>query len=71
MKGILHLTLIFTGCIWYTNHVDLHKTYIDDEHYNSRHGHAYEIYGVDPNAGAVVVVRPDQCTFDTFGLAQN
>jgi hypothetical protein len=41
---------------------DLHKTYIDDEHYNSGHGHAYEYYGVETNAGAVVIVRPDQCT---------
>lgn len=39
---------------------DLHKTYIDDEHYNSGHGHAYEKYGVDPSVGAVVIVRPDQ-----------
>ncbi|KAF1847067.1 uncharacterized protein K460DRAFT_413874 [Cucurbitaria berberidis CBS 394.84] len=39
---------------------DLHKTYIDDEHYNSGHGHAHEKYGVDPSAGAVVIVRPDQ-----------
>lgn len=41
--------------------LDLHKTYIDDEHYNSGHGHAYEKYGVDPSVGAVVIVRPDQC----------
>ena len=40
---------------------DLHKTFVDDEHYNSGHGNAYEAYGVDPNYGAVVVVRPDQC----------
>ncbi|KAF2873777.1 FAD binding domain-containing protein [Massariosphaeria phaeospora] len=39
---------------------DLHKVYIDDEHPNAGHGHAYEKYGVDPNVGAVVVVRPDQ-----------
>lgn len=39
---------------------DLHKTYIDDEHYNAGHDHAYEKYGVDPEKGAVVVVRPDQ-----------
>ncbi|KAH7371031.1 FAD binding domain-containing protein [Pyrenochaeta sp. MPI-SDFR-AT-0127] len=39
---------------------DLHQTYVDDEHYNSGHGHAYEKYGVDPSAGAVVIVRPDQ-----------
>ncbi|KAF2468923.1 phenol 2-monooxygenase-like protein [Lindgomyces ingoldianus] len=39
---------------------DLHKVYIDDEHYNSGHGHAYEKYEVDPAVGAVVIVRPDQ-----------
>jgi phenol 2-monooxygenase len=42
---------------------DLHKTYIDNEHYNAGHGHAYEKYGVDPKVGAVVLVRPDQCKF--------
>jgi len=40
---------------------DLHKTFVDDESYNSGHGHAYEFYGVDPKYGAVAVVRPDQC----------
>lgn len=44
-----------------TETLDLHKTYLDDEHYNSGHGHAYKIYGVDPDVGAVVIVRPDQC----------
>ncbi|CAE7020571.1 hypothetical protein CFE70_002881 [Pyrenophora teres f. teres 0-1] len=39
---------------------DLHKIYVDDDHYNSGHGHAYQKYGVDPSAGAVVLVRPDQ-----------
>lgn len=39
---------------------DLHKTYIDDEHYNLGHGHAYEKYGVEAEKGAVVIVRPDQ-----------
>ena len=38
---------------------DLHKTFFDDESYNSGHGHAYEHYGIDPAAGAVVIVRPD------------
>jgi hypothetical protein len=42
---------------------DLHKTYIDDEHYNSGHGYAYEKYGADPSVGAVVIVRPDQCKY--------
>ncbi|KAF2276312.1 2-polyprenyl-6-methoxyphenol hydroxylase [Westerdykella ornata] len=39
---------------------DLHKVYVDDEHYNAGHGHAYERYGVEPMVGAVVIVRPDQ-----------
>ncbi|KAK4448987.1 putative monooxygenase [Podospora aff. communis PSN243] len=37
----------------------LMKTFADDESYNSGHGHAYKEYGVDPEKGAVVVVRPD------------
>ncbi|CAN9312573.1 unnamed protein product [Alternaria alternata] len=55
---------------------DLHKTYLDDEHYNSGHGHAYQIYGVDLDVGAVVIVRPDQhvsvvTTLDDFdGIAK-
>ncbi|PVH75655.1 putative phenol 2-monooxygenase [Cadophora sp. DSE1049] len=39
---------------------DLHKTFVDDESYNSGHGHAYEKYGIDVKEGAVAVVRPDQ-----------
>ncbi|KIX09140.1 uncharacterized protein Z518_00218 [Rhinocladiella mackenziei CBS 650.93] len=39
---------------------DLHKTFVDDESYNSGHGHAYEKYGIDPEQGATVIVRPDQ-----------
>jgi hypothetical protein len=35
--------------------------YADEESYNSGHGHAYEAYGVDPQRGALVVVRPDHC----------
>ncbi|KAK4216634.1 3-hydroxybenzoate 4-monooxygenase [Rhypophila decipiens] len=38
----------------------LTKTYVDDESYNSGHGHAYKEYGVDPKRGALVIVRPDQ-----------
>lgn len=39
---------------------DLHKIFIDDASYNSGHGHAYRTYGVDPERGAIVIVRPDQ-----------
>ncbi|KAH6642273.1 FAD binding domain-containing protein [Boeremia exigua] len=47
---------------------DLHKTYIDDEHYNAGHGQAYEKYGVDPEKGALVIVRPDQYVAKTLSL---
>ncbi|KAG9191326.1 phenol 2-monooxygenase [Alternaria panax] len=55
---------------------DLHKTYVDDEHCNSGHGHAYQNYGVNPDVGAIVIVRPDQyvskvTTLDDFdGIAK-
>lgn len=44
-----------------TVHVDLHKIYVDDESYHSGHGHAYDFYGVQPEKGAVAIVRPDGC----------
>lgn len=47
---------------------DLHKTYIDDSHYNAGHGHAYEQYGVDAEKGAVVIVRPDQYVAKVLSL---
>jgi hypothetical protein len=47
---------------------DLHKTFIDDESYNSGHGKAYEFYGVDPREGAVAIVRPDQCACFTLQI---
>ncbi|KAI1100397.1 FAD binding domain-containing protein [Jackrogersella minutella] len=36
------------------------KVFVDDEDYNSTHGHAYENYGIDPSKGAIVIIRPDQ-----------
>lgn len=47
---------------------DLHKTYVDDEHYNAGHGHAYEQYGVDEGTGAMVIVRPDQYVAKVLAL---
>ncbi len=47
---------------------DLLKSFIDDNSYNSGHGHAYEKYGVSVEEGAVVIVRPDHCQFLTFPL---
>jgi hypothetical protein len=42
------------------------KTFVDDESYNSGHGHAYEKYGVDVQEGAIAIVRPDQCKWFCF-----
>ncbi|EXJ90946.1 hypothetical protein A1O1_04053 [Capronia coronata CBS 617.96] len=39
---------------------DLHRVFVDDESYNSGHGHAYKKYGIIPDIGATVIVRPDQ-----------
>ncbi|KAH6668409.1 hypothetical protein B0J14DRAFT_600681 [Halenospora varia] len=39
---------------------ELHQVYFDDESYNHGHGHAYQKFGVDPERGAIIVVRPDQ-----------
>ncbi|KAI9691688.1 MAG: hypothetical protein M1822_007760 [Bathelium mastoideum] len=38
---------------------DLHKIFVDDESYNSGHGHAYEKYGIDTKKGALAILRPD------------
>lgn len=38
---------------------DYDKVFVDSESYHDGHGHAYEGYGVDPQKGAVVLVRPD------------
>ncbi|KAJ5756831.1 hypothetical protein N7533_006374 [Penicillium manginii] len=43
------------------NHTrDLHKIYYDDESHNQGHGHAYDVLGIDPKRGALIIVRPDQ-----------
>ncbi|KKY39846.1 putative phenol 2 [Diaporthe ampelina] len=40
--------------------IGLHKVFVDDESYNSGHGHAFDTIGVDEEALTVVVIRPDQ-----------
>ncbi|KIR40213.1 hypothetical protein I307_05901 [Cryptococcus deuterogattii 99/473] len=40
--------------------IDYHKIQFDDESYHQDHGHAYDTYGIDPRAGAICIVRPDQ-----------
>lgn len=37
--------------------------FVDDESYNSGHGHAFDTIGVDHKLVTVVIVRPDQCEF--------
>lgn len=39
---------------------DYDKVYVDDESYHEGFAEAYKNYGVDPQRGAVVAVRPDQ-----------
>lgn len=50
---------------------DLKKIYFDDESYHHGHGHAYEQYGIDPKAGCIVVVRPDQRISFYLSFANN
>ena len=40
--------------------VNLHKIFLDDESWNSGHGHVYKTLGIDPRAGCIIVARPDQ-----------
>lgn len=47
---------------------DLYKVYVDDAGYDGHHGRAYEAYGIAPEEGAVVVVRPDQYVSLVTGL---
>ncbi|KAI3318919.1 FAD binding domain-containing protein [Xylariaceae sp. AK1471] len=38
---------------------DYDRVFVDEESYHDGHGRAYEGYGVDPDRGALVIVRPD------------
>lgn len=40
---------------------DVHKFFVDDESYHAAHGHAYGFYRMDPEKGAVAIVRPYNC----------
>lgn len=46
---------------WLLTWAGLHKVFVDDESYNSGHGHAFDTLGVDHDAITTVIVRPDQC----------
>ncbi|KAI0851628.1 FAD binding domain-containing protein [Daldinia vernicosa] len=50
---------VFTPIVSKWKMKSLTKVFSDDDGYNSPSGHAYETYGIDPNRGAVVIVRPD------------
>ncbi|POS72812.1 FAD binding domain-containing protein [Diaporthe helianthi] len=38
----------------------LHKVFVDDDSYNSGHGHAFDTIGINHEGITIVVVRPDQ-----------
>ncbi|KAI2777698.1 FAD binding domain-containing protein [Daldinia loculata] len=50
---------VFTPIVSKWKMKSLTKVFSDDDGYNSPSGHAYETYGIDPNRGAVIIVRPD------------
>lgn len=39
---------------------DYYRVFADDQSYHHGHGHAYKSYGIDPDMGQSVLVRPDQ-----------
>lgn len=39
---------------------DYNKIFVDAESYHEGHGQIYETFGIDPQEGCVVVLRPDQ-----------
>ncbi|GAB1218030.1 hypothetical protein ATERTT37_007276 [Aspergillus terreus] len=47
---------------------DLHKIFFDDESYNKGHGRLYEYLGINPERGAIVIVRPDQYVSAVYSL---
>ncbi|KAK6209878.1 FAD binding domain-containing protein [Colletotrichum tabaci] len=46
----------------------LQNIFVDDESYHAGRGEAYAKYGVDPDAGAMVLVRPDQYVAAVYAL---
>ncbi|KAK1995032.1 FAD binding domain-containing protein [Colletotrichum falcatum] len=46
----------------------LQNIFVDDESYHAGHGRAYAKYGVDPEVGAMVVIRPDQYVSEICAL---
>ncbi|UQC78957.1 FAD binding domain-containing protein [Colletotrichum lupini] len=47
----------------------LQNVFVDDVSYHAGHGEAYVKYGIDPEVGAMVLVRPDQYVAGTFDFA--
>ncbi|KAK4048986.1 hypothetical protein OIO90_005621 [Microbotryomycetes sp. JL221] len=41
-------------------HLAYKKIYVDGPSYHRGDGHAYEAYGINPDEGCIVIVRPDQ-----------
>ncbi|KAI7775526.1 hypothetical protein LA080_006718 [Diaporthe eres] len=55
-----HVQKVFTPITGKHKIQSLHKVFVDDESYNSGHGHAFDTIGVDHKVVTVVIVRPDQ-----------
>ncbi|KAI5927649.1 FAD binding domain-containing protein [Camillea tinctor] len=68
---------IFTPVIGEWKIKCLHKVLVDDESYDSGHGHAFKKYGIDPDKNkTIVLVRPDQyiatiCSFDEVEIIRD
>ncbi|KAI5863347.1 FAD binding domain-containing protein [Durotheca rogersii] len=60
---------VFTPTVSKWRIKSLLKVFVDEEGYHSPHGHAYDIYGIDPGRGAVVIVRPDHYISKICSLA--
>ncbi|KAK8137894.1 FAD binding domain-containing protein [Apiospora sp. TS-2023a] len=65
-----HIPNVFTPMTGILGLKCLLNVFVDDQSYNSGHGYAYENYGVEANAGALVVIRPDQYIAKVCGLGQ-
>ncbi|ENH70890.1 Phenol 2-monooxygenase [Fusarium oxysporum f. sp. cubense race 1] len=47
---------------------DYNKIFVDDESYHEGHGRLYETFGIKPDEGCVVILRPDQYVSYVGGL---
>lgn len=46
----------------------MNTLYSDEESWHDGHGNAYQGYGIDPQVGCSILVRPDQYVSGVYGL---